>query len=84
MPPVTINTACISLVSHTHTRTHARTHTHTVFVACDFFHKMAQAEEVYIQQLMNIVKTFRRKTAELKRERWALIVPPYGGCVLFV
>ena len=40
-----------------------------IFVVGDFLARVASAEEQHAQHLNNILKNFRRKTQDLKREK---------------
>lgn len=50
-------------------RNHALLSVKLTEMVCDFFQRLAQAEEAYIQQLLATLKQFRRRTTELKKDR---------------
>jgi hypothetical protein len=54
-------------------RNHALLSVKLTEMVCDFFQRLAQAEEAYIQQLLTTLKQFRRRTTELKKDRYVLL-----------
>ncbi len=47
----------------------------SIFAAVEFLNKVAAAEDQHAQQLMNIVKNYRKKTSDnLKKDPWVCTV----------